>query len=593
MVASGMAAIYQRARPARFDEVVGQAHVTSLLVAAVRRQMVGHAYLFSGPRGVGKTTSARLLAMAVNCDAGIEERPCGTCDSCRAVREASHPDVIELDAASNNSVEDVRELREQVRLAPLRGGRRVWVLDEAHMLSRAAANALLKTLEEPPPGLLFVLATTEPEKLPPTVLSRCQHFRFRRLTDAEIRGKLERLLQASGVRADADALDLLARAADGAMRDAESLLERLLASGEPLTLATAEAALGLPPQERLAQLAASLTAGDLGSLLGAAAELYADGFAPRTLAEQLGRTLRDVLVAMVRGRAHPAAATIDVDEAALVRALRVLDDAQERFVRRGDLYALEVTLLRAAAAVRPRAAAPAHVAEQQAATEAPRDVPPEAGPVPHRDAPPEPRPRAPDDAQQPAAQPAVGATGPTPGDAAAGFDPNRPAPRAPRPGAASRPARSDPSGRKLSWHALLSRAGPQLKAFLLPAEAQLEGGRLDVRYDPRHAFHFSQLQRRERDFFDLIDDAGGAHLEVQVEGPSGRIKRPASAGGGASDERGRDASRDAPDADAARETPVPDAPRDAPDADAARGASGQPASTEPVRPPEREAPGKA
>ena len=499
MVASSMAAIYQRARPARFDEVVGQEHVTTLLVAAVRRQMVGHAYLFSGPRGVGKTTSARLLAMAVNCDAALEERPCGSCASCRAVREASHPDVIELDAASNNSVEDVRELREQVRLAPLRGGRRVWVLDEAHMLSRAAANALLKTLEEPPPGLLFVLATTEPEKLAPTVLSRCQHFRFRRLTDAEIRGKLARLLQASGVSADADALDLLARAADGAMRDAESLLERLLASGEPLTLATAEAALGLPPQERLAQLTASLTAGDLGSLLGGAAELYADGFAPRTLAEQLGRTLRDVLVALVRGHAHPAAPTIEVDEATLVRALDVLDDAQERFVRRGDLYALEVTLLRAAAAVRPPSAAPAYVAEQRAAAQTPGEVPREA----------------------------------PPGDAPAGFDPNRPAARVPRAATAARPARSGASPRKLSWHALLSSAGPQLKAFLLPAEAHLEGGRLDVRYDARHAFHFAQLQRRERDFFELLDDAGGAHLEVQVEGPSGRIRRPASSASGA------------------------------------------------------------
>ncbi len=533
MVASGMAAIYQRARPARFDEVVGQEHVTSLLVAAVRRQMVGHAYLFSGPRGVGKTTSARLLAMAVNCDAALDERPCGTCDSCRAVREASHPDVIELDAASNNSVEDVRELREQVRLAPLRGGRRVWVLDEAHMLSRAAANALLKTLEEPPPGLLFVLATTEPEKLPPTVLSRCQHFRFRRLTDAEIRGKLDRLLQASGVTADADALDLLARAADGAMRDAESLLERLLASDESLTLATAEAALGLPPQERLAQLAASLAAGDLGSLLRGAGELYADGFAPRTLAEQLGRTLRDVLVSLVRGRAHPAAPTIDVDEAALVRALRVLDDAQERFVRRGDLYALEVTLLRAAAAVRPTAAPPADVTDRpapaHAAPEAPRETPQEAP----RETPQE----APRETPQETPPAAADATRPTAAEAPAGFDPNRPAKRAPQAGAARRPARSEASPKKLSWHALLSRAGPQLKAFLLPAEARLEGERLEVHYDARHAFHFAQLQRRERDFFELLDDAGGAQLEVRIEGPSGRIRRPASGTSEASGDR--------------------------------------------------------
>ena len=547
MVASGMAAIYQRARPARFDEVVGQEHVTSLLVAAVRRQMVGHAYLFSGPRGVGKTTSARLLAMAVNCDAALDERPCGTCDSCRAVREASHPDVIELDAASNNSVEDVRELREQVRLAPLRGGRRVWVLDEAHMLSRAAANALLKTLEEPPPGLLFVLATTEPEKLPPTVLSRCQHFRFRRLTDGEIRGKLERLLEASDVSADDGALDLLARAADGAMRDAESLLERLLASGEPLTLATAEAALGLPPRERLAQLAASLAAGDLGSLLGGAAELYADGFAPRTLAEQLGRTLRDVLIASILGREHPAAPAMDVDEAALVRALRVLDDAQERFVRRGDLYALEVTLLRAAAAVQP-AAPSTDVADRHAPAQPPREAPPPA---------------------------AAEATTSLPGDAPAGFDPNRRAQRAPRSSPATRPARTDASAKKLSWHAVLSRAGPQLKAFLLPAEARLEGERLEVHYDARHAFHFAQLQRRERDFFDLLDDAGGAHLVVRVEGPNGVMLRPASDPSDRSDAGG---TRDADVAHEASDT---------------REASGERAPASPEPPADPEPRGKA
>ena len=250
-----MTSIYQRARPRRFDEVVGQEHVKDVLLAALRLGRVGHAYLFSGPRGVGKTTTARLLAMAVNCDAEAAERPCGDCESCLLVQRGEHPDVIELDAASNNSVDDVRDLREKVRLASLRGGRRVWVLDEAHMLSRAAANALLKTLEEPPPGLVFVLATTEPEKLPPTVLSRCQHFRFRRLSVDEIGRKLARLASEAGVEADAEALALVARAADGAMRDAESLLERLLVEGTRVTRDRAEAALGLPPAERLATLA--------------------------------------------------------------------------------------------------------------------------------------------------------------------------------------------------------------------------------------------------------------------------------------------------------------------------------------------------
>ncbi|MBW6457446.1 MAG: DNA polymerase III subunit gamma/tau, partial [Trueperaceae bacterium] len=276
-----MASIYQRARPRRFDEVVGQEHVKDVLLAALRLGRVGHAYLFSGPRGVGKTTTARLLAMAVNCDAEAAERPCGACESCLLVQRGDHPDVIELDAASNNSVDDVRDLREKVRLASLRGGRRVWVLDEAHMLSRAAANALLKTLEEPPPGLVFVLATTEPEKLPPTVLSRCQHFRFRRLSVEQIRSKLTRLAAEAGVEADEDALSLVARAADGAMRDAESLLERLLVEGERVTLERAEAALGLPPGERLLQLAVALADGAWDALLGEAGAPYRDGLAPR------------------------------------------------------------------------------------------------------------------------------------------------------------------------------------------------------------------------------------------------------------------------------------------------------------------------
>ncbi|TVR88099.1 MAG: DNA polymerase III subunit gamma/tau [Trueperaceae bacterium] len=500
-----MPAIYQRARPARFDEVVGQDHVTGLLVAALRRDAIGHAYLFSGPRGVGKTTSARLLAMAVNCDAAADERPCGRCTACLAVQSGGHPDVIELDAASNNSVDDVRELREQVRLAPLRGGRRVWILDEAHMLSRAAANALLKTLEEPPPGLLFILATTEPEKLPATVLSRCQHFRFRRLSDDEIRGKLQRLVLEADRSAEDDALALLARAADGAMRDAESMLERLLASGEPITRDGVEGALGLPPFDRMAHLVGALADGDLGPVLSSAAELYADGFAPRTLAEQVGRTLRDVLVARVRGRGPEPSLDLDIDEDAIVRALHVVDDAHERFVRRGDLYALEVTLIRVAAAMRPPAPAPPAVLAATA-PEAERAPAPSAVPAP-----------------QPRSRPDVVTPGGAPPAAKGGFDPNaRPARQERTSAGSERPA-------PVSWHALLARAGPQLKAFLLPAEATLEGDRLDVRYDERHAFHFGQLQRREAAFLELVDAVGGAHLHVLVVGPGGRMQRAAGA----------------------------------------------------------------
>lgn len=496
-----MASIYQRARPRRFDEVVGQEHVKDVLLAALRLGRVGHAYLFSGPRGVGKTTTARLLAMAVNCDAEAPERPCGTCESCLLVQRGDHPDVIELDAASNNSVDDVRDLREKVRLASLRGGRRVWVLDEAHMLSRAAANALLKTLEEPPPGLVFVLATTEPEKLPPTVLSRCQHFRFRRLSVEQIRSKLTRLAAEAGVEADDDALSLVARAADGAMRDAESLLERLLVEGERVTLERAEAALGLPPGERLVRLAVALADGAWDALLGEAGSLYRDGFAPRTVAEQLGRTLRDALFAAVTGEPGPS---IGLEADDLARAIEALDEASERFVRHNDLYALEVALLRVATSLRRgRLVEPA---EDTAAVTA---------------AAPEPGARAAPAAFEPNGRTAPAAAAPATPEAA------RPAPPAdtttPAPEEAQAPqAAGGPRAPRFSWHPVMARAGTQLKAFLLPATAEVDAGTLTLRYDERHAFHFGQLRKRERELLELLDDAGAAWLEVVVEGPGGR-----------------------------------------------------------------------
>jgi DNA polymerase III subunit gamma/tau len=509
-------AIYQRARPTRFDEVVGQDHVKEPLVAAVRRGAVGHAYLFSGPRGVGKTTTARLLAMAVNCrDASPERRPCGVCESCTLIQRGAHPDVIELDAASNNSVDDVRDMREKVRLAAILGGTRVWILDEAHMLSRAAANALLKTLEEPPPGLVFVLATTESEKLPATVLSRCQHFRFRRLADDEIAGKLARLAAEAGVSIDAAGLALVARAADGAMRDAESLLERLLGLGRAVQRDDVEAALGLPSRDRLWTLAVALAEGDLAGLLEGAAELYRDGFAPRTVAEQLARTLRDALLTLVAGGEGPRLA---VGRDALIRALHALDDAEERFVRRGDLYALEVSLIRAHAALAglwpARGEADEFVATTATATATtiapPRRAPP-AAPAAALATGEEAAPPA------PAESPSGGATaGGTAADDAG--DGDVPSPRAEAPRRTGR-------GTTFSWHQALSRAGTQLKAFLQPAEATVSEGAIVLHYADRFTFHFGQLAKREQELYALIDEAGGAGLSVLVEGPGGRLRR--------------------------------------------------------------------
>ena len=496
-----MSSLYQRARPVTFAEVVGQEHVKDVLASAVQRGVTGHAYMFSGPRGVGKTTTARLLAMAVNCDQeDVNARPCGVCESCMLVQSGSHPDVAELDAASNNSVDDVRSLRERVGLASLRGGTRVWILDEAHMLSKAAANALLKTLEEPPPGLLFVLATTEPEKLPATILSRCQHFRFRRLTDAEIQGKLQRLCAAAGVEAEEKALALVARAADGGMRDAESLLDRLLVTGTKITAAAAEDALGLPPQDRLFAMSDALLGSDLAALLDQAAEFYRAGYAPRTIAEQLTRVLRDRLQELLHdGKAAKKQASRRDD---LLKLIQALDDEHDRFARRNDLYSLEVALIKAGNAVRFAAtpgaqplSGPASAAQQAAR-------PPVAAPPPTAAA-----------QQQQAAE--QGAAAPVAQHVTA-------APAAP----ATTPASSEPhstaareQGKPFSWHAIKSAAGPQLKAFLQPAKGSNEGQALRLDYEDRYKFHYEQLLRRRDELESLIQSLAGAGYTLEIVGP--------------------------------------------------------------------------
>jgi len=527
-----MSALYQRARPFTFDQVVGQEHVKEVLASAVARGMTGHAYLFSGPRGVGKTTTARLMAMAVNCEREPAQRPCGRCESCRLVRDGAHPDVLELDAASNNSVEDVRSLRERAGLASLRGGTRVWILDEAHMLSRAAANALLKTLEEPPPGLMFVLATTEPEKLPPTILSRCQHFRFRRLTDAEILGKLTRLCQEASVEAEPAALELVARAAEGAMRDAESLLERLLVGGGPITAAAAEDALGLPPRERLLELADALLAGDLARLLPRAGDLYRAGFAPRTVAEQLGRTLRD--------RLHEALSGGSADESRLVALIHALDDELERFTRRDDLYGLEVALIKAVNAGRPGAAArpdpaelapqsPPRAAEATAASPgagAPRAAEAQAS-SPGAGAPRARRPAA-DPPAPPAAAPGGSgdpgtATAPSPREHAPSADP--PGEGDESPSSAPLPGDPEPDAaggrRSFSWHAVRSAATPQLKAFLQPARVEEAGGRVTVEFGEGWRFHYEQVLARAAELEELIARVAGPGYTLELKGPRG------------------------------------------------------------------------
>ncbi len=485
-----MAAIYQQARPFTFEQVVGQNHVKDVLVAALERNRIGHAYLFSGPRGVGKTTTARLLAMAVNCEhTDPSKRPCGVCDSCKLVRTGSHPDVIELDAASNNSVEDVRDLREKVRLASMRGGKRVWVLDEAHMLTRSASNALLKTLEEPPENLVFILATTEPEKLPPTILSRCQHFRFRRLSEAEISSKLERLCKEANVKAESEALSLVARAADGAMRDAESLLERLLTSGQTITRNMTEDALGLPPSEQMQELARHLTAKKLDDMFALSSQLYMAGFAPSSLAETLVKTLRDALVNKVQDN---SGFTLELPEAHLLHMIETLDDELESFSRRDNLFALEVALIKTVNTLNPA------ISSEPVNVEVLR---------PKRDLP----------DFDPIAKTRKGAGE----QGSRGETVISPSPLPPFLPAVQKEQEKTPTKgtSTINWYEVKSKSNAQLKAFLMPAQEEIDGQNITLRFDEKHKFHFSQIKQRQDELLALVTSLFGEGYTINLLGP--------------------------------------------------------------------------
>ena len=287
-------------RPARFEDVVGQAAVTGVLAGAIAQGRLAQAYLFSGPRGCGKTTTARLLAMALNCEQGPTATPCGDCAACRAVVMGNSLAVIEIDAASTGGVDDIRSIREEAALGTIGGRYKVYILDEAHQITPAGANALLKTLEEPPPGTIFVLATTEPQKIIPTIHSRCQRFAFRLLSLDEIGGRLAWICEQEGIAAAAAAIKAIARRADGSMRDGLTLLDQALASASGgLELAEVMHVLGLTRHDHYWALDAAARAQDAGAALRALAAVLETGLSPREFAFGLGAHLRDLLLLRV------------------------------------------------------------------------------------------------------------------------------------------------------------------------------------------------------------------------------------------------------------------------------------------------------
>ena len=297
-------ALYRKWRSQTFDEVVGQEHVMQTLRNALRDNRVAHAYLFCGPRGTGKTSLARILAKALNCTAPEAERPCNKCPTCVAITEGRMLDLIEIDAASNNSVDDIRELRDKVGFRPSEGHYKIYIIDEVHMLSTNAFNALLKTLEEPPPHARFILATTEPHKIPATVLSRCQRCDFRRIPVPEITAHLQHIVTAEHFKAETEALTAIARSAQGCMRDAISLLDQMLSYGnETISFAQVQQALGAVSAQAVTGLVDALATKNVTAGLALIQQLVIEGASLTEFCHQVVEHLRGVMVIQMTGDA--------------------------------------------------------------------------------------------------------------------------------------------------------------------------------------------------------------------------------------------------------------------------------------------------
>lgn len=350
---------YRKWRPQAFEEIIGQDRVTRTLQNAIRTNRVVHAYLFAGHRGTGKTTTARILAKALNCVNGPTPTPDGTCPNCEAIAGGYSVDVIEIDAASNRGIEEIRELRDRIRLAPTEGRYKVYIIDEAHMLTTEAANALLKTLEEPPSHAVLVLVTTEPHRLPPTILSRCQRFDFRRVSQKEIIARLRHIAETEGFRIEEQALTLIAGAADGSMRDAESVLDQLAAFAEgPITGGDVISVLGMLAEDVALRFADAILRRDVPACMDLVDHVIGEGKDVRQVLRTLLDHFRDLLVLQCGARAdvldtteqrlaalRAQAGTAGVDD--VLQALKVLaaTEAEARWSPQPRLL-LEIGLIR-------------------------------------------------------------------------------------------------------------------------------------------------------------------------------------------------------------------------------------------------------
>jgi DNA polymerase-3 subunit gamma/tau len=488
---AGYQVVARRYRPQRFDELVGQEHVARGLSGAIESGRIGHAYLFTGARGVGKTSAARIYAKALECAAGPAAEPCNRCDACVAITAGQDVDVVEIDAASNRGVDEIRQLRQNVAVRPARGRFKIYIIDEVHMLTREAFNALLKTLEEPPSHVKFVLCTTEPDKLPITILSRCQRFDFQTVGLTAIVRRLAQIVEAEGAAVDPAALDLIARRAAGSMRDSQSLLEQLLGSSAgPIGVDEVHAVIGTGREERVGALVAALANRDAAAALAAFDQSLAGGADPGGVLEQVIAAFRDALLASVGcgPEALREGAGLGVDLAAIGRGtgtetilamLQIIDQSLARMRTSGhaavlaemaivrlanleNLDALSAAIDRVAAA--GNAAPPAAPRTPPPAPRAP--APPPAAGATRVDSPaqpvPTPRPREKKTAEPP---PAIVERAPPPRDAAAD----------PGPGPVSEPPRRPPLSqaaliREATDHPLVATARTLFDAAIVKVE---------------------------------------------------------------------------------------------------------------------------